>query len=108
MDNLKHQLTEMVERDRNRPAIIIWGLADDLNEYQFSPDLRNCPNTPTRSTQPVDRRPGPANVTDIIYATRNLQGPVGGTCETPGKNVHLERMGGNGLRTRPRRTGLYQ
>src|SRR5215469_9251119 len=34
VDNIKQQLEEMIERDRNHSSIIIWGLADDLSRYQ--------------------------------------------------------------------------
>lgn len=39
MDNIKHQLKEMVERDRNSPSIIIWGFANDLSRYQCPEDF---------------------------------------------------------------------
>jgi beta-galactosidase len=39
MENLKQQLREMIERDRNHPAIIIWGLADDLSDYAYPEDF---------------------------------------------------------------------
>jgi len=39
MNNLKQQLKEMIERDRNRPSIIMWGLGDDLGGYQYPADF---------------------------------------------------------------------
>jgi len=69
MQNLKQQLREMVERDRNHPAIVIWGLADDLSGYHFPEDFAELSNAahaldPTRWT--AGRAP---HVTDIIDAT---------------------------------------
>jgi beta-galactosidase len=39
MDDLMNQLREMIERDRNRPSIIIWGFADDLSTYKYPEDF---------------------------------------------------------------------
>ncbi len=69
MRNLKQQLREMVERDRNHPAIIIWGLSDDLSGYHYPEDFVELSNAahaldPTRWT--AGRAP---HVTDIIDAT---------------------------------------
>jgi beta-galactosidase len=67
--NLKQQLGEMIERDRNHPAIIIWGLADDLDGYHYPEDFVELSNAahaldPTRWT--AGRSP---HVTDVIDAT---------------------------------------
>jgi beta-galactosidase len=67
--NLKQQLREMIERDRNHPAIIIWGLADDLNTYHYPEDFVELSNAahafdPTRWT--AGRSP---HVTDVIDAS---------------------------------------
>ncbi len=69
MQNLKQQLREMIERDRNHPSIIIWGLADDLSTYHYPEDFVELSNAahaldPTRWT--AGRAP---HVTDIIDAT---------------------------------------
>jgi beta-galactosidase len=69
MRNIKHQLNEMVERDRNHPSIIMWGFADDLSRYQFPQDFVELSDfthalDPTRWT--AGRCP---HVTDIIDAT---------------------------------------
>ena len=69
MENLKLQLREMIERDRNRPSVIIWGFADDLSEYQFPEDFSELSDythflDPTRWT--AGRAP---HVTDIVDAT---------------------------------------
>ena len=55
VDNIEQQLKEMVERDRNHPSIIIWGLADDLSRYQYPEDFVELSNAahaldPTRWT----------------------------------------------------------
>jgi beta-galactosidase len=62
MDNIKQQLEEIIERDRNHPSIIIWGLADDLSRYQYPEDFVEL--DPTRST--AGRAP---HVTGIIDTT---------------------------------------
>jgi beta-galactosidase len=85
MDNLKYQLKEMVERDRNRPSVIIWGFADDLSEYQFPEDfaeLSDCTHSLDPSRWTAGRCP---NVTDIMDATtyRDLWGE---------REKHPERM----------------
>ncbi len=72
MANLKQQLREMVERDRNHPSIIIWGLADDLSRYHYAEDFVELSNAahaldPTRWT--AGRAP---HVTDIIDATSSV------------------------------------
>jgi beta-galactosidase len=69
MRNLKSQLQEMIERDRNHPSIIIWGLADDLSRYQYAEDFTELSDAahafdPTRWT--AGRAP---HVTDIVDAT---------------------------------------
>jgi len=69
MANLKYQLQEMIERDRNRPSIIIWGLADDLSGYRYPEDFVELSNAahaldPTRWT--AGRAP---HVTDVFDAT---------------------------------------
>ena len=61
MENLKQQLKEMVERDRNRPSVIIWGFADDLSEYQFPEDFAELSDyTHSLDPESVDGRPGAA------------------------------------------------
>src|SRR6516225_8376400 len=55
VDNIEPQLKEMVERYRNHPSIIIWGLADDLSRYQYPEDFVELSNAahaldPTRWT----------------------------------------------------------
>jgi len=72
--NLKQQLGEMIDRDRNHPSIIIWGLSDDLSTYHYPEDFTELSNAahaldPTRWT--AGRAP---HVTDVIDATstRNL------------------------------------
>ena len=74
MANLKAQLKEMVEQNRNHPSVIIWGLGDDLSQYQYPEDfVELCDAThaldPTRWT--AGRVP---HVTDVVDATvlRNL------------------------------------
>lgn len=69
MRNLKAQLTEMIEQNRNRPSVIIWGLADDLSRYQYPEDFVELSDAahsldPTRWT--AGRAP---HVTDIVDAT---------------------------------------
>ena len=69
MENLKQQLREMIERDCNRPSIIIWGLADDLSTYRYPEDFVELVShahelDPTRWT--AGRTP---HVTDVIDAT---------------------------------------
>jgi beta-galactosidase len=69
MENLKYQLKEMVERDRNRPSVIIWGFADDLSEYQFPEDFRELSDY-THSLDPTRWTAGRCpDVTDIKDAT---------------------------------------
>lgn len=69
MRNLKAQLKEMIEQNRHRPSVIIWGLADDLSRYQYPEDFVELSDAaheldPTRWT--AGRAP---HVTDIIDAT---------------------------------------
>ncbi len=69
MRNLKVQLTEMIEQNRNRPSVIIWGLVDDLSRYQYPADFVELSDAahaldPTRWT--AGRAP---HVTDIVDAT---------------------------------------
>jgi beta-galactosidase len=69
MENLKQQLKEMVERDRNRPSVIIWGFADDLSEYQFPEDfaeLSDYTHSIDANRWTAGRAP---HVTDITDAT---------------------------------------
>ena len=102
MENLKQQLKEMVERDRNRPSVIIWGFADDLSEYQFPEDFAELSDyTHSARSQPLDGRPGAP--CDGYHGCDDLRGPVGRARKAPRKDVHLERMGGNSLRARARR-----
>ncbi len=69
MENLHQQLKEMVERDRNRPSVIIWGFADDLSEYQFPEDFAELSDY-THSLDPNRWTAGRApHVTDIMDAT---------------------------------------
>jgi beta-galactosidase len=69
MENLKQQLKEMVERDRSRPSVIIWGFADDLSEYQFPEDFAELSDY-THSLDPNRWTAGRApHVTDIMDAT---------------------------------------
>jgi len=69
MENLKQQLKEMIERDRNRPSVIIWGFADDLSEYQFPEDFAELSGY-THSIDPTRWTAGRApHVTDIVDAT---------------------------------------
>jgi beta-galactosidase len=69
MENIKQQLKEMIEQDRNRPSIIMWGFADDLSEYQFPEDFTELSDY-THSLDPnrwtAGRTP---HVTDIMDAT---------------------------------------
>ncbi len=69
MRNLKHQLKEMIEQNRNHPSVIIWGLADDLSRYQYAEDFVELSDAahaldPTRWT--AGRAP---HVLDIVDAT---------------------------------------
>jgi beta-galactosidase len=69
MENLKQQLKEMIERDRNRPSVIIWGFADDLSEYQFPEDFAELSDY-THSIDATRWTAGRApHVTDIVDAT---------------------------------------
>jgi beta-galactosidase len=69
MENLKQQLKEMIERDRNRPSIIVWGFADDLSEYQFPEDFADLSDY-THSIDPTRWTAGRApHVTDIMDPT---------------------------------------
>jgi beta-galactosidase len=70
MDNIKLQLKEMVERDRNRPSVIIWGFADDLSQYQFPVDFVELSDY-THSLDPARWTAGRCpRVTDIMHAAR--------------------------------------
>jgi beta-galactosidase len=69
VQNLKQQMREMIERDRNHPAIVIWGLSDDLSRYHYPEDFVELSEAahaldPTRWT--AGRAP---HVTDIMDAT---------------------------------------
>ncbi len=69
MTNLKAQLKEMIDQNRSRPSVIIWGLADDLSRYQYPEDFVELSDAahaldPTRWT--AGRAP---HVTDIMDAT---------------------------------------
>ena len=69
MRNIKHQLKEMVERDRNHPCIIIWGFADDLSGYQYPQDFVELSDY-THTLDPARWTAGRCpHVTDIIDAT---------------------------------------
>ncbi|HEV2248077.1 MAG TPA: glycoside hydrolase family 2 TIM barrel-domain containing protein [Terriglobia bacterium] len=69
MANIKHQLKEMVERDRNHPSIVMWGFADDLSSYQYPQDFVELSDY-THSLDPARWTAGRcAHVTDIIDAT---------------------------------------
>jgi beta-galactosidase len=69
MRNIKHQLQEMVERDRNHPSIIIWGFADDLEGYQFPEDFAELSDY-THTLDPARWTAGRCPpVTDIIHAS---------------------------------------
>ena len=69
MDNLKHQLREMVERDRNRPSVIIWGFADDLSTYKYPEDFVELSDY-THTLDPARWTAGRCpHVTDILDAT---------------------------------------
>jgi beta-galactosidase len=69
MENLKLQLKEMIERDRNHPSIIIWGLADDLSTYHYPQDfveLSQAAHALDASRWTAGRAP---HVTDVTDAT---------------------------------------
>jgi beta-galactosidase len=69
VDNIKQQLKEMIECDRNHPSIIIWGLADDLSRYQYPEDFVELSNA-THALDPTRWTAGRApHVTDVIDAT---------------------------------------
>jgi beta-galactosidase len=69
MSNLKHQLREMIERDRNHSSIIIWGLADDLSEYPYPEDFVELSDA-THALDPTRWTAGRApHVTDVMDAT---------------------------------------
>jgi len=69
MNNLKEQLKEMIERDRNHPAIIIWGFGDDLSGYQHPEDFKDLSDC-THSLDPTRWTAGRVpHVTDIFDAT---------------------------------------
>ena len=69
MQNIKHQLKEMIERDRNHPSIIIWGFADDLSGYQYPQDFVELSDY-THGLDPARWTAGRCpHVTDIIDAT---------------------------------------
>jgi len=69
MDNLKQQLREMVERDRNRPSVIIWGFADDLSTYKYPEDFVELSDF-THALDPARWTAGRCpHVTDIMDAT---------------------------------------
>ncbi|TAM84263.1 MAG: DUF4982 domain-containing protein [Acidobacteria bacterium] len=69
MRNIKHQLKEMVERDRNHPSIVIWGFADDLSSYQYPQDFVELSDY-THTLDPARWTAGRCpHVTDIIDAT---------------------------------------
>jgi beta-galactosidase len=69
MRNVKHQLEEMIERDRNHPSIIMWGFADDLSRYQYPEDFVELSDY-THRLDPERWTAGRcAHVTDIIDAT---------------------------------------
>lgn len=76
MENLKLQLREMIERDRNHPSIIIWGLADDLSTYHYPEDFVELSkfshaNDPTRWT--AGRAPHVTDITDATSEPRLLE-----------------------------------
>jgi beta-galactosidase len=67
--NLKQQMREMVERDRNHPSIIIWGLGDDLSLYHYPEDfveLSNASHELDSTRWTAARSP---HVTDVLDAT---------------------------------------
>lgn len=69
MENLKHQLREMVERDRNRPSVVIWGFADDLSTYKYPEDFVELSDY-THKLDPDHWTAGRCpHVTDIMDAT---------------------------------------
>lgn len=69
VENIKQQLQEMIERDRNHACIIIWGFADDLSRYQYPEDFVELSNA-THALDPTRWTAGRApHVTDIIDAT---------------------------------------
>lgn len=69
MQNLKQQIREMIERDRNHPAIIIWGLADDLSRYHYPEDFIELSEA-VHALDPARWTAGRApHVTDIMDAT---------------------------------------
>jgi beta-galactosidase len=69
VDNIKKQLKEMIERDRNHTCIIIWGFADDLSRYQYPEDFVELSDD-THAMDPTRWTAGRApHVTDIIDAT---------------------------------------
>ncbi len=69
MDDLKHQLREMIERDRNRPSVIIWGFADDLSTYKYPEDFVELSDY-THTLDPARWTAGRCpHVTDIMDAT---------------------------------------
>jgi beta-galactosidase len=71
--NIKQQLREMIDRDRNHPSIIIWGFADDLSRYHYSEDFRELSDF-TRSLDDIRWTAGRApHVTDIVDATSTPQ-----------------------------------
>ena len=70
IENVKQQIREMIDRDRNHPSIIIWGFADDLSLYHYPEDFTDLTNF-THSLDNTRWTAGrvPPNVTDIVDAT---------------------------------------
>jgi beta-galactosidase len=69
MANLKQQMREMIERDRNHPAIFIWGVSDDLSSYHYPEDFVELSDA-VHALDPTRWSAGRApHVTDIIDAT---------------------------------------
>lgn len=69
MQNLRQQMREMVERDRNHLTIIIWGLSDDLSRYHYPEDFVELSEA-AHALDPTRWIAGGApHVTDIMDAT---------------------------------------
>ena len=106
IENVKQQIREMIDRDRNHPSIIIWGFADDLSLYHYPEDFTDLTQLHALARQhSLDRRARAAERhrhRGCNRHSRTLQVPLG----APGRKIHLERVGRICLGTQQRRSSV--